>query len=750
MSENQINQFINFMRDCGLDPANSSDVRPDGKWRDYQLSDDPKGKKKGFYNLKIEGDFISGACGDRRTGEVNQFKGKPTRELTDQERREWARRRMDEKKAQEEEQEKRWAAAAATAKDQWARAKAGPHDYLKRKGVDGAGTRVLDDKLLIPMYAADGVLWGVQSIDSEGGKLFLSGGRKKGCYAPLAGKSDSKDIIYICEGYATGASIRQATGGVVVVAFDAGNLKPVAVAMRGKYPRARLVICGDHDKSQTGQKAAADAAESVGGVAVWPDLEGIDWNDMAQTDGLDAVRDSVAAKVADREISAGVITLPAVVADDADLPPSYMSDQVPMHVYEMESLERNQVEDWKDLLIFNGDGKIIKNSLKNTILFLQHHEDFKGVFRLNDFQKEIYLCRCPLWESGAKFEVHRLEDNDIFQAAAALEKLGMNGDTERVFKAIRVAAEKDRFHPAREYFDGLQWDGVERLNKWLSFYLGAEDDDSDYLGFVGKKWLTAAVKRCYEPGCKFDHILVMEGRQGRGKSTAFEMMATFGRDKKHAYFTDNIKLSDIQNKDTILLLQGSIIVELAELAGFSKKEDDEIKGWITVKEDRCRVPYGKTITHFPRQFVLCATTNNYEYLKDPTGNRRYWPFKSSGIDLDAIKTDREQLWAEAVNCYKNDLYVGPDADEMVMAEKAQNKRMSQDVWEDDVLAAISNMGLSAQAGFNTRAVLKEMGLPLREQDTRNARRVSNILQQNGYENTVRRVDGKSKRIWVRS
>lgn len=741
-----VTEFIAFMRDHGCGPAVSSDISPSDKWKDYQIDSDRKGKKKGFYTLRIDGDYVSGACGDRRSGEVYQYRGKPARKLTDDERREYAKRRDADRKARAADDAARQDAAAIKSKARWDKAKTGDHPYLTRKGIDGLGSRVSGEFLLVPMFA-DGKLWGVQSIDHDGGKMFPAGGRKKGCYCPIALGTDDKSTIYITEGFATGASVRTATGAVVVVAFDAGNLLPVAEAMRVKYPDAVIVIAGDNDTSGTGQTLAAAAARAVAGFVVLPDTVDKDWNDLALEIGLDSVAAMLADRTGDVPGSADP-PLDAVVADSVSSPPDW---EVPLHVYEREyrTLEMTQVDDWRMLLITNSDGKLIKSSLKNVILFLENHDELSGLFRLNEFQQEIFVHRCPKWEAEGTFEVHRLEDNDITQTAAAIERFGLGPDCDRVYKAIRVVAERNGFHPAREYFNGLEWDGTARLDKWLSYYMGAEGDDPDYLGFIGKKWLTAAVKRVYEPGCKYDHILVMEGEQGRGKSTAFEYLATFGRDKQEAYFTDNIKLSDIQNKDTILMLQGSIIVELAELAGFKKQEDDEIKGWITTKEDRCRVPYAKTITHFPRQFVLCGTTNNYDYLKDPTGNRRYWPFKSSNVDLESIKNDREQLWAEAVSLYRGGLYIGPTDDEAALAKIAQDKRLTVDTWEDDVLAAVADLGLNATRGFNTRDIYRGLGLGLKDQDFKNTRRINNILQQNGYSNEIRRLDGKTRRVWVR-
>ena len=172
------------------------------------------------------------------------------------------------------------------------------------------------------------------------------------------------------------------------------------------------------------------------------------------------------------------------------------------------------------------------------------------------------------------------------------------------------------------------------------------------MAFIGKKWLTAAVRRAFKPGCKFDHVLVMEGKQGKGKSTALKVLATFGHDVEESYFTDAIMIADIQTKDTIQKIQGSIIVELAELAGFNKKDDEEIKRWITLQHDDVRLPYARTTTRFNRQCVLSATTNSYDYLKDAIGNRRYWPVKTENIDLEALRADKTQLWAEAVYNFK--------------------------------------------------------------------------------------------------
>ena len=744
-----ISKFIDFMATHDCAPAYSSDIKADGAWHDFQIAGDAAGKKKGFYTLKIDGSFVSGAVGDRRHGETYQYWGKQDRKLTDEERRAYAKKREAEKKAQEQDRLKKQTKVAEDARAKWKDAKPAEHPYLTRKKIGYEWSRVLGESLLIPMYA-DGALWGVQEIDKDGEKLFAWGGRKKGCYCAIVKVEDDKSTILICEGFATGVSLREATGLAVVAAFDCGNLKPVAQAMREKYPGSLIVIAADNDHSKeknAGLEAGRKAAQEIDGILVYPqDISGTDFNDMACEQSLEAVKKSVvsqiAARVEERESS-------SVTVEPSDLhPPSYF-DEIPIEAYEGAfALPVNT--DWRSLLITNPEGKLQKSSLQNVIQFLLNHQEYEDMFRLNDFQKEIYVTRCPKWEPFDAFKVHKLDDSDITQTAASIEKFGLSPDCDKVYKAIRVVAEKNKFHPAREYFNGLEWDGRERLKNWLSYYMGAEEDNAEYLALIGKKWLTAGVARVFEAGCKFDHVLINEGPQGTGKSTAFRVLATFGRDTPESYFTDAVKLHDIQNKDSTMALQGNIIIELAELSGFGKKEDEEIKHWITTQVDRCRLPYGKTVVDFPRQFILGASTNNYNYLKDQSGGRRFWPFKGQAVDLKALEEDKEQLWAEAVAAYKSGYRIWLNKDESALAKAAQDRRLQHDPWEDDVVNALKNLGsLLISSGFKVRDVMEGMGIQLRDRDAKNTRRVTGILRQIGYEDKMKWRDGKPQRLWIK-
>lgn len=751
-----ISQFLDAMRRDGLGPANAADIQPGRAY--YRLDTERTKAKKGSYGLTISDGFACGYYMSLRTGEKYSWHSKAGRDLSAAERTEIKARIKAEQERIAKEESQRHEAVAIKASNIWNRSsQTGNKAYLSKKQIGALGIRYIKSAIVVPMYA-DGKLYSLQFIGPDGDKKFLTGGRIKGCYYPLTTKDEPKSVILICEGYATGASIRYALPYPVAIAFNASNLIPVAQEMRKKYPDAHIVICADNDTEtkingeliNIGRQKAEQAAVKVGGAVIWPELPDntpADFNDLHIAQGLDAVRERISAalsRVQPTEPLPDIPSIPPVVGEGELItgpPPG-----APLTDYEKEFAS----VDWKSSLICNAEGKTIKGSLHNMITMIQHNDTLKGVFRHNEFKNEIFICRCPPWEQEHKFNVHEISDNVITNCAAHCEQLHLAGDTNKILKAICVVAERDSFNPAKAYFEGLKWDNKERLKNWLVYYLGAEDDDPAYLAFIGKKWLTAAVKRVYHPGCKFDHVLVNEGTQAAGKSTSFEVLATFGQEAEKSYFTDNIKLNQIQDKDTILLLQGSIIVELAELVGFSKKDDDEIKGWITTKEDRCRRPYGRTVSYFPRQFVLCGTTNKNDYLKDPTGNRRYWPFKSGTIDIEALKADREQLWAEAVYWYKQGLYIGPDDDERKLAEAAQAKRLETDSWEDDVMNAVDGLGLIAQEGFKTEKIMREMGLNLRDRDRMARSRISGILQTNGFVSVTKRGDGKPQRVWVKT
>ena len=247
------------------------------------------------------------------------------------------------------------------------------------------------------------------------------------------------------------------------------------------------------------------------------------------------------------------------------------------------------------------------------------------------------------------------------------------GDVER---ALQTVARDNGFHPVREYFEPLRGDGTPRLDTWLIDYFHAAD--TPYVRAIGPRWLISSVARIYEPGCQADHVLVLEGPQGKQKSTALRTLAV-----KDEWFTD--RLSNLSSKDAIQEVAGVLIIELAELDILMRTKPAAYKAFLTRRHDRFRPVYGRHMVLWKRQCVFAGTVNppaNGRYLNDPTGARRFWPVTCRGrIDIDALRRDRDQLWAEAVVRYRrgDPWWLETEALER-LAEAEQQARIAVDPW----------------------------------------------------------------------
>jgi len=306
-----ITAFIDFMRSNQIGPADPSEIIDDDKPHRYRLEGDKPKTRNGSYQLGAQSDgFAFGWVRSFKEGVTHNWHTKATRKATEAERAEWKRKAAEAKAARKAEIEAHAKKAADKAARIWDHATPGTTGYHERKQIEAHGTKVWRDMCLVPMRK-NGDLIGLQFIQADGGKRFLTGCAKDGSYFSIAKRADDLSLIVICEGYATGASIRQALGCPVIVAFDAGNLKPVAAAIRKKYPDAQIVIAADSDQWTTkpdgttwnpGIEKAQQAAVAIGGARVIgpmvpdddPDRR-TDWNDIAVTDGLDAVRTALTA-----------------------------------------------------------------------------------------------------------------------------------------------------------------------------------------------------------------------------------------------------------------------------------------------------------------------------------------------------------------------------------------------------------------------------------------------------------------------
>jgi Virulence-associated protein E-like domain len=238
--------------------------------------------------------------------------------------------------------------------------------------------------------------------------------------------------------------------------------------------------------------------------------------------------------------------------------------------------------------------------------------------------------------------VGELSDPMLFRLAELVfERFRLSPAIGVVMEAVQTLANHHRFHPVRDYLDGLEWDGTPRIDSWLVSYGGA--GDTPYTRAVGVLTLIAAVRRVREPGCKFDETLVLEGPEGINKSEALRVLAV-----KSEWFSDSLSFN-LKPQEAIEQTTGVWIVEIPELRGLRRSDFDKRKAFQSRREDRARLAYGHTSTRAPRQYVPIATTNEKQYLEDLTGNRRFWPVGVEGFDLEALARDRDQLWAEAAS-----------------------------------------------------------------------------------------------------
>jgi len=242
--------------------------------------------------------------------------------------------------------------------------------------------------------------------------------------------------------------------------------------------------------------------------------------------------------------------------------------------------------------------------------------------------------------------------------------------------AFNKVADDRRFHPIRDYLDGLPaWDKVPRVETLFINYLDA--DDTPYVRTVTRKAFAAAVARIYQPGIKFDSVLVLDGKQGIGKSTIVKDLVT------PEYYSETLTLTDMDDKSSAEKIQGFWVVEIGELAGMKKAEIEKVKAFISTTDDKYRPSYGRVVESHPRQCIIIATVNGDRgYLRDITGNRRFWIIKVNQeeqlLKWNFTKEDRDQFWAEAKEIYRKGEKLYLEGEILAESEKAQMKAMEVD------------------------------------------------------------------------
>ena len=327
---------------------------------------------------------------------------------------------------------------------------------------------------------------------------------------------------------------------------------------------------------------------------------------------------------------------------------------------------------WLDKCIKNETGKPLP-VLANALIGLR--TEFPETFAYDEMLCVTMLMRA-FDEPNPDCSARSCSDVDVGVVQERLQHLGLARLSKDVtHQAVDIRAHECRFHPIRTYLSNLAWDGKSRISTLFPTYFGA--DSTDYTSAISKMFMVGMVARIFEPGCKADHMVVLEGAQGTLKSTACRVL---GGD----YFSDN--LPDVSDgKDVSQHLRGKWLLEVSEMHAMGRTETTQLKAFITRQVERYRPSYGRKEVIEPRQCVFIGTTNRDTYLRDETGGRRFWPIKTGQINVKALARDRDQIFAEAVHCYRNSAPWWPDKDfERQHIAPEQAARYEVDVWEDNI------------------------------------------------------------------
>lgn len=331
-----------------------------------------------------------------------------------------------------------------------------------------------------------------------------------------------------------------------------------------------------------------------------------------------------------------------------------------------------------------------------------------------------------------------VKDADVREMQKWMQEAGLRSmGYDNVYGAVLTYASQRAYDPALEYLESLTWDEEPRIDIWLAKYLGVAN--SPYASMVGKLFLISMVARIFEPGCKADYMLVLEGPQGELKSQALRILGD-------PWFSDNLPDIATHAKDAAVHLRGKWLLEIPEMHAFNKAETTHLKSFVSRQEEFYRPPYGRAEVIDKRRCVFAGTTNKEAYLKDETGGRRFWPVKCGTIRLELLEAERDQLFAEAMVAYLAGTHWWPERKfEMEFIKPHQTARYEGDLWEDlmrEYLDGKSEVTLKQIAvgclGYeDNNGNGMERGTPLNRFGTADQNRVKRALSQLGWTKSER-------------
>lgn len=364
-------------------------------------------------------------------------------------------------------------------------------------------------------------------------------------------------------------------------------------------------------------------------------------------------------------------------------------------------------------------------SLANVVRVLEHDSRWDGRVQENLFDGHITLDKKPL--------------DDVRETGIALwldDVYDMRPPGSILQQALRWVASANRYHPVRSYLEGLCWDETPRLPQLFSEYFGARP--SRLFSQLGSRWLTGAVARILQPGCKLDTLVVLIGGRGSRKSSACRALCP-----DPSWFSDTP--FDLRSKDAYLVLRGVWIYELAELCSVRGASAEAVRSFVSSPHDRFRRPHDRHPTRHLRQLAFVGTTSDYTFLGDATGSLRFWPVRTGRIDLDALFRDRDQLWAEAVVRHRlgEPWWLEPGRE----AEPAESSAIhfTHDPWEERVAAWVARH----PGPFTTaEALVQALGRNPTHVNRSEQNRMGSILRGLGYEKTRARRNGLRAYEWA--
>lgn len=362
-----------------------------------------------------------------------------------------------------------------------------------------------------------------------------------------------------------------------------------------------------------------------------------------------------------------------------------------------------QQSEWKTRLITTRDGDA-KACTYNLMLVLEHDPELAGLFWLDEFGNRVVLDRAPPWVGGNREEFTEIDAVELSAWIADPRRgYGLTVGTDLVLACVEAMARRRKRHSVREYLEGLQWDGTARVERLFVDLFGAEDNA--YNRGASICMMVSAVSRILghdlrqpHKASKVDFMVVLEGKQGRGKTTGVLELFTA---QWYAEATESPA-----HKDFYQCLRGCWVVEIGEMESFSKAEVGKVKQAITTRFDTYRPSYGRSVRKFRRECVFVGTTNTDEYLRDASGARRFLPVLVGQVDVPAIMRLRDQLWAEAVHLYRKGVqwWALPPG-----AEREQDARYSEDVWTERIYRW--TMGKAGEDAYRAISLRDDLGEP---------------------------------------